>query len=458
MATLSHQSFANDTTPYWASAVEPTTLVSPVTVVDSVGVPTKNVVISANSIGTGGVYYTNADGTNPFGIGFAQGATQPSNQIIFDVGNVLPAMNVTSSNVTTSLPIAIDSPVNAQNFTITPKANGVDLAMGGAGGGLIEMLNAPTGTVTIMGNTTCSSTDVVVGTGGNDTTITASQVQFGNSGGDVAQVGLSGTSAYLGTSTAPLTTPGVLVNQYNGCELRFTDTSSDPFQITMASGVLKFSTPFFPPIPSVDAITISSTGVVDIPNIVLPSTITTTTLNATDINTSTLFALSTISANADITTLASINATSLNGHQLFSNIQYAPIAATGLSTTGSPGVWLTYLTIPVNPNMILYPSLDFHLCPISVQPDNPPNFTWECGIGVIGDSIPSVSPITLKTYQGSIVSGGGNCFTDCFVLRQGIDYDSTTSNLIVKVIGLQDNPGFFTMAGSSNVMIRGFPF
>jgi hypothetical protein len=112
----------------------------------------------------------------------------------------------------------------------------------------------------------------------------------------------------------------------------------------------------------------------------------------------------------------------------------------------------------VNPSIILYPSLDFHLPPLSVQPDNPPNFTWECGIGVIGDSIPSLSPITLKTYQGSVVSGGGNCFTDCFVLRNGVDYDSTTSNFIVSVIGLQDNPGFVTIAGSSNVMIRAFPF
>jgi hypothetical protein len=210
----------------------------------------------------------------------------------------------------------------------------------------------------------------------------------------------------------------------------------------------------------VDAITISSTGQVDIPDILLPSTITTGTVLATDISTNTLTALSTILAINDITSLASVNATSLNGHILASSnsIQYCPIAATSLSTVGSPGSWLTYLTIPVNPSIILYPSLDFHLPPLTVQPNNPPNFTWECGIGVIGDSILSVSPVTLKTYTGSVVSTGGDAFTDCFVLRNGVDYDSTTSNFIVKVIGLQNNPEFVTLAGSSNVMIRAFPF
>lgn len=264
MSLLTHQSFANTDTPYWASANAPTSLVSPLSVIDTYGAPAKKVVVTANTNGTGGVFYANEDGTNPFGVGFAQGITQPGNQIVLDVGNVNPVLVATSSNVVSSQPIVIDSALNAQNFTITPKANGVELAMGGAGGGDIVLLNAPLGSVAIMSNTIITSNSLVVADNlNNDATLTSTKLQFGNGAGNVGQVGLSGSSAYLGTFTAPVTTPGVLVNISNGCELQFTDASANVYGMKTTAGVLTISAP-----GNASAITMASTGQVTIPDII----------------------------------------------------------------------------------------------------------------------------------------------------------------------------------------------
>lgn len=265
MSLLTHQSFASVDVPYWASATKPTSLVSPLSVVDTYGVPTKKVTVTANANGTGGVFYSGSGGGNPFGMAFAQGVTQPGNQLILDVGNVNPALVVTSSNVVSSLPIVIDSPLNAQDFTIVPTPGGVELQMGtpASGGSVIAMTNAPSGLVTVMGATTLTQTNIVFADKfNNDTTINEKQVQFGNSAGNVAQVGITGSSAYLGTLTAPLTTPGVLVNLSNGCELQFAD-STNLYGMKSTGGILTISAPSDPA-----AITVAPTGAVTIPNII----------------------------------------------------------------------------------------------------------------------------------------------------------------------------------------------
>ena len=266
MSVLSHQAFANTDTPYWASASVPTALVSPLSVVDKYGVPTKKTTIEATSSGAGSIFVSNMDDSQFVGITLQQGATQPQNTIALDVGNVNPVFVASSSNVVSSVPIVLDSPTNPQNFTILPTPGGVELQQGTlvGSGSVISMTNGPGGIVGIMGASTFSQSSIVFADKfNNDTTINERQIQFGNAAGNVAQVGLTGSSAFLGTSTAPTTTPGVLVNISNGCELRFTDAAANVYGMKTTGGVLTISAP-----GDANAITMSSTGVVTIPNIV----------------------------------------------------------------------------------------------------------------------------------------------------------------------------------------------
>lgn len=268
MSVLSHQSYANLDTPYWVTAGAPAALVSPLSVVDIYGAPTKKVVVTANTNGTGGVFYANQDGANPFGMAFAQGATQPSNQLIFDVGNVLPVMNLTSSNVTTSVPIVIDSPLNGQKFQIIPTPSGVSIQQGvlGVGGSVIDMDNSPAGEVRIMGANAFNTLGLsVVDKVGGEALVESQQVTcstgvFTN----VAKFGVSGTSAYLGngTNTPAFVRPGVLVGFENGCDLQFRDATLNAYEMKSIAGDLTISAPGDP-----SAITIAPSGVVTIPNI-----------------------------------------------------------------------------------------------------------------------------------------------------------------------------------------------
>jgi len=266
MSLLTHQSFANTDTPYWASASVPTSLVSPLSVVDTYGVPTKKTSIIATSGGAGSIVVSGIDNSNPVGIALQQGATQPLNTINFNVGNVNAAMTMTTSNVISSLPIVIDSPLNTQNFQILPTPGGVEMQMGtpAGGGSAIAMTNGPGGLVAIQGATTFSQSNIIFADKfNNDTTINERQIQFGNAAGNVAQVGLTGSSAFLGTSTAPLTTPGVLVNVNNGCELQFADGTPTLYGMKSTAGALNIGSTAFPA-----AISVASTGQVTIPDII----------------------------------------------------------------------------------------------------------------------------------------------------------------------------------------------
>ena len=265
MSVLSHQSFANTATPYWASATVPTSLVSPLSVVDTYGVPTKKTDITTTAGGAGSIGVAGIDNSNPVRITMQQGATQPLNTIAFDVGNVNPVMSLTSSNVVLATPLVINSPLNPQDFSIIPTTSGVELQMGslGGGGSVISLTNAPVGKVSIMFSSIFSDSNIIFEDKfGNDTTITEKQIQFQNAAGNVAKVGLTGSAAFLGTFTSPLTTPGVLVNVQNGCELQFADATPNVYGIKSTAGVLTFSAP-----SASDAITIASTGIVTIPNI-----------------------------------------------------------------------------------------------------------------------------------------------------------------------------------------------
>ena len=465
MSLLTHQSFANTDTPYWASASRPTSLVSPLSVIDTYGVPTKKVTITANANGTGGVFYSGSGGGNPFGMSFAQGSTQPGNQISLDVGNTNPVLTLTSSNVVSTLPVVVDSPLNAQNFTITPRSNGVQLAMGGAGGGLIDMTNSPTGAVTIMSNTAITPSTLILSDGANNSTSTTStKVQFGNGSGQVAQVGITGSSAYLGTNTAPLTTPGVLVNIANGAELQFAD-SANVYGMKSTSGILNIGSAAVP-----NAISVQPTGVVDIPNLALPATITATTINASQVNSTDISAnfiyAPTLSC-SNVNAIGSVNTSALNGTALGGLLQYYPSPTT---STGA-NVWSQFYTISgVSSNLVKCPSLDVILPMMSASANNYPNVVMVGVIGVIGNNITGAStftPITSKAWSGAAYYGQpGSPSQPQFVpigeltlaLKSGVDYDAATTNLIVCVLSAAQNTQYAVQGGTSNVVIRGFPW
>lgn len=269
MSVLSHQAFANTTTPYWASATTPATLVSPLSVVDTYGVPTKKTTIETTSAGVGSVFVSNMDGSQFVGIDLQQGATQPLNTISFDVGNVNPAMVVGASNVTSSLPIVIDSPINAQNFSITQTPGSVVFQQGNplSGGSQFSMENSPSGSVTIMvANTFTENGLDVVDKVGNATLYSASSsIYTSGSGSNTAAVGVSGTAAYMGTGVlVPTTaTPGVVVNDTNGCELQFADATSNIYRMETTAGLLNIGSSVSPA-----AISIAPTGQVTIPDII----------------------------------------------------------------------------------------------------------------------------------------------------------------------------------------------
>jgi hypothetical protein len=75
---------------------------------------------------------------------------------------------------------------------------------------------------------------------------------------------------------------------------------------------------------------------------------------------------------------------------------------------------------------------------------------------VIGNNI-GTTPLTFKNYRG--VTPGTDCVGEsCFVLRAGVDYNNSTTSFIIYVIGYANNPEYNVLNGTSNVMIRGFPF
>ena len=465
MSLLTHQSFANTDTPYWASASKPTSLVSPLSVVDTYGSPTKKVSITANANGTGGVFYSGSGGGNPFGLAFAQGSTQPGNQLILDVGNTNAAMTLTSSNVVSTLPIVVDSPLNAQNFAITPTSGGVQLTMGNAGGGSIQMTNSPTGAVSIMSNTTITPSTLILSDGANNSaSMTSTKMQFGNGSGQVAQVGITGSSAYLGTNTAPLTTPGVMVNIANGAELQFTD-SANVYGMKSTSGVLNLGSASVP-----NAISIQSTGQVDIPNLSYPSVINTTTLNASQVNSTDISANFIAAPTLSCTTLnaiGSVNTSALNSTSLGGLLRYYPSPTT---STGA-NVWTQFYTITgVASNLMTCPSLDVILPMMSASANNYPNVVMVGVIGVIGNNITGAStftPITTKTWSGAAYYGQpGSPNQPQFVpigeltlsLKSGVDYNASTTSLIVCVLSAAQNTQYSVYAGTSNVVIRGFPW
>ena len=275
MAALSHQSFANTTTPYWASAVEPTTLVSPVTVVDSVGVPTKKTSIFATDLGAGGVVVSDINNANPVGMTLEQGATQPLNQILFDIGNVAPVLAVTAFSVIATQPIILDQGNNPDTFIITQLPTTTVLQQGT--GATVEF---GAGEINFSGITsidTFGTIQALTPTASVVMSLTNQAFSAENAAAATqANFGLSGTSAYVSTGLLPLTaSPGLLVNQNNGSTVRFRDTGTAPFEMAAVGANVVLSTPNLPipAPPPVAAITIAPSGQVSIPDLISTSSV-----------------------------------------------------------------------------------------------------------------------------------------------------------------------------------------
>ena len=387
-----------------------------------------------------------ATGENAIGLNVGQLGTQAT--LIVDnqlgVNTYMPikvydtmtssALQVTSSNVNTQY---CDISMGTPNMTITAASN--------------VTINS-NATFDVNGNLTLDK----AGTG--TAALTATDLTFSNATG-TAKVGASGSLAYFGYGTAPVVNPGVSVDSNQSATLQFTDGTNKGLMQQSGSNIVIGSVS----VPA--AISIDPAGVVDIPNLTYPSTINTTTINAVYGNFTSNISVADLSANfvyaptlscTDLNSVGSVFTSSLNSHSLNNLIEYAPTPTANVNTTGFPGVWLGFFSVPISSNIAACPSMEFNMPPIAIDPNNPPNFNWAGAIGVIGSNI-GVTPLTFKNYAG-VINGRDNVGGDCFVLRNGVDYNNLTTDMDVYVIGLAQNPQFNVVANTSNVHIRGYPF
>ena len=270
MATLSHQSFANTTTPYWASASTPTALVSPLSVVDVYGVPTKKTTIETTSLGAGSVFVSDINNANPVGVQFQQGSSQPLNEILFDVGNVAPVLIVNPSSVIATQEIVLDQGNNPELFTIGQTASTTVLRQG-LTGATVEFRS---GEINFSGITSIDTFGVIQAINPSASIFMSLPDQAFSAenaaAATQANFGLSGTSAYVSTGLLPLTaSPGLLVNQNNGSTVRFRDTGAAPYEMKAVGANVVVSTPA----PAVAAITIAPSGQVSIPDLISTSSV-----------------------------------------------------------------------------------------------------------------------------------------------------------------------------------------
>ena len=262
MATLSHQAYASPNVPIWLSATDAPNIQSPLTVLDNLTTPNREVVITTGTY-AGSIVYSSNTGANPIGISFNRGVTQPQNNISFDVGNVTPVVFMNALNTTFNTNMILDTPVNAENLLISQISNGSVLSQGT--GGIITLFNSATPSVRIMNNTVCCNSGVInlfdAANASNATVLAPTIVQMGNVSGGVAGVGVTGTSAFLGaTKNVPNTaTAGVIVDSNNSCKLQFSDGVGDIGTISEVGSSIVISN------NSYAAVTVSNNGVVEIP-------------------------------------------------------------------------------------------------------------------------------------------------------------------------------------------------
>lgn len=138
-----------------------------------------------------------------------------------------------------------------------------------------------------------------------------------------------------------------------------------------------------------------------------------------------------------------------------------PAPGFGANTTGVP-TWLKWYGLSTSKFQLQQPSLDYHLDGFVVSANNPPNYGWIAGLGVVGDNFVPASPFQPPTYKVLesfiFASGGQDAQSATFCLKYGVDYDSNTSQLQAWVVGGANNPVFGILNGPANIQVRAFPF
>lgn len=129
-----------------------------------------------------------------------------------------------------------------------------------------------------------------------------------------------------------------------------------------------------------------------------------------------------------------------------------------IDTTGSSG-WLNVRISGVPGGFLDSSTILFLPTPINLSTNNgSPNWYWVFSIGVAG-SPSRTSPSTSRTYQSpGATSPNQQAVTPYLVLRKGVDYESTDTDLVVYVTGQVNNPVFtFTSGGTTTFQYLGFP-
>lgn len=216
MSVPAQQSFANLCNAFWLKAGVPVQTISPLDVIDNNVNPTKTTSIQTLGNGSSTIAVKNyPSGTNPVGIRLAQGLTQPSNNITFNVGNVNPVMTMNGTGISTTLPMTITKPLTDPGSLILD----VDGNYGKISGGF--------GAVKI--GDTFLFNDSIIGGGmvfsdfvSNSNIFAINGTYFAkNNGAYRAGMAVNGTALQLGVSTTfDTTSPAILIDNTNITQIR----------------------------------------------------------------------------------------------------------------------------------------------------------------------------------------------------------------------------------------------
>ena len=443
MSAFPNNTFAADGVPLYLSSTQPITTPSPLVIQDTTNDLTQTVISSVSVINPPptaptletSIALTDSNGSNTFASINLANKNGNENIIAFNVNQPgYDTLTIDNSNgIESQLPITVLSTTLPEYIRIEPPI------LYGVNGGSIDF--SISNTLKFGNYTEISDNNGIVYTYSSNQyyQLILDNLSFYNSAGS-ARIGVNnGGTAYFGNANAPLNTPGVQVNSNNSTTILFTDGSNVGALQQVGSNIV-LSTQ-----SSSNAISVEPNGDVTVPNLTLSN------IYATLVDTSNI-------SNASNITTSNIDTSNLNSNSLANLLISYPNLTVGVGTAGFPGVWINWFDINIDPGQVVKPSLDVHISGISVAANNPPNYNWFGGIGVAGDNFPLAPPNCAKIYTEFLDNGAYGCFSETFCLQRGVDYDSNTTLLKVRIVGTANNPSFAIQASDHNVQIRAFPF